>query len=574
MLRVTSLSRSLFTDEAYSLALAQRGFGHMLALFGYEANGTLYSIALWPLVRIFGTGEALLRSPAVIAGTASVPALWWAARGLGATRAAALLAAALLAVNPMAVWYSQEARAYAFVVLATCLAFGALARAVAPGSGRRAWIGYVLAMAALAYCDLLAAPLVLPAQALLARRAGRDVWRRWLASLVALLLCCLPLLVAAVISRSRRDALYWLPKASRGLAELALQEFTGGFSDVTAVRWITLAAGRSWWGLRSGARAAPISPTRAPRSPIAACWGLVPCVLLFAVSVVKPLFWPRYVIMALPGLCLLAALAARRLWDSRGGIALAGTCLALVVLAGGVADARQISALQENWPPAAAWLRAERAPGQPTIVDNALVLPSLGYYDPAFRARDGAADRAGVARSPAAGRVRGLQGPHRLWHRPERTAECGDVRASRPPGGRNGLDDRLRGRRRAAERSPNGGGRRLGATALPGAGARKPGRMGPARERVCRPRAVAPPVAGRTRATVAIEAGARCPGTCQRRRCHDRRGGSAGASLTAGRAGISSPPRIAAGTSWVSHSASGPSPTCSSSAAIPGGRPA
>ena len=40
--------------------------------------------------------------------------------------ATALLAAALLALNPMAVWYSQEARAYAFVVLSACLAFGAL----------------------------------------------------------------------------------------------------------------------------------------------------------------------------------------------------------------------------------------------------------------------------------------------------------------------------------------------------------------------------------------------------------------------------------------------------------------
>ncbi|MCW3020443.1 MAG: hypothetical protein JWN10_2751, partial [Solirubrobacterales bacterium] len=34
-------------------------------------------------------------------------------------------------------------------------------------------------------------------------------------------------------------------------------------------------------------------------------------------------------------------------------------------------------------------LRAERAAGQPVIVDNALVLPSLGYYDPAFRAAGG-----------------------------------------------------------------------------------------------------------------------------------------------------------------------------------------
>jgi hypothetical protein len=34
VLRVTMLSRGLFTDEAYSLALAQRGFGHMIELFG------------------------------------------------------------------------------------------------------------------------------------------------------------------------------------------------------------------------------------------------------------------------------------------------------------------------------------------------------------------------------------------------------------------------------------------------------------------------------------------------------------------------------------------------------------
>src|SRR6476646_9607125 len=97
-LRVTSLGRSLFVDEAYSLALAQRSFGHMIELFGYEANGMPYPIVLWPLVRIFGTGEAVLRVPAVIAGAASVPALWWAARRL-AGEAAALVAAALLAVS-------------------------------------------------------------------------------------------------------------------------------------------------------------------------------------------------------------------------------------------------------------------------------------------------------------------------------------------------------------------------------------------------------------------------------------------------------------------------------------------
>jgi 4-amino-4-deoxy-L-arabinose transferase-like glycosyltransferase len=404
-LRVTSLSRSLFTDETYSFALAQRGFGHMLALFLYEANGTLYSIALWPLIRLFGSGEPVLRAPAVLAGAASVPALWWAARALAGERVA-LLAAGLLAINPMAVFYGQEARSYEFAVLACALAFGALVRALARANPRRCWIGYVAAMSALAYSQLLAVPIVLPAQALLALRGGREGVRAWLRALLALLVCCLPLLVISAISRSRRNALYWLPKTSRSLLEAGLQEFTGGFSGVSAVRWITLLAGAvllaaALWRLRPPRAAAhdgagaSLDGADASRDDaragllLAAAWGLIPGALLLLVSFVEPVFWPRYAIPALPGLCLLAALCAERLWHSAPGVAIAAGALAAIVLAGAYADARQVDALQENWPPIAAWLKADRADGEPTIVDNALVLPSLGYYDPAFKARDG-----------------------------------------------------------------------------------------------------------------------------------------------------------------------------------------
>jgi mannosyltransferase len=388
LLRVTSLSRSLFTDEAYSLALAQRGFGHMFVLFGYEANGTPYPIVLWPLIRIFGTSETLLRLPAVLAGTASVPALWWAARRYTAP-AAALVAAALLAVNPMAVFYSQFARPYALVVLAACLAFGALPRAL-EGSNRGPWAGYVLAMALLAYCDILAAPIAIPAQALIARRAGPVAFRRWLLSLGALVVCCVPLLIAAAIAHSRRNALYWLPKPDRSLVTLAVQEFTGGFSEVSAVRWATIAAGAvlvggALWTLRRARRGSE------PRAALAIAigWGILPAVLLLVVSFARPLFWPRYAIIALPGLCLLFAVAGARLWASRRGLLAAVGALAVIALASLLADVRQRDKLQENWPPAAAWLRAERSASQPIILDNILLLPVLGYYDPAFRAPGG-----------------------------------------------------------------------------------------------------------------------------------------------------------------------------------------
>jgi mannosyltransferase len=393
LLRVTSLSRSLFTDEVYSVALAQRSLAHMIGLFGYEANGMAYPLVLWPLIRVLGTSAAVLRVPAVVAGTAGVPALWWAARQLVRERAVALLAAALLAINPMAIWYSQTARPYAFVLLCACLAFGLLPRALASAGGRRAWAGYVAAMVVLAYCNLLAAPIAVPAQALIAARAGRAGVRRWLGALLAVLV-------------------YWLPRLSRELVEVGLQEFTGGFSGVEAVRWVTLAAGgalvaaavwRAWRVSRvskstnpsiGAHRHVPLVSGQAPREAwdalaIGACWGLLPGGLLLAVSAVEPVFWPRYAILALPGLCLLGAVAARQLWDSRAGVVLAAGCLVVVAGAAAFADARQVNALQEDWLPIAAWLRAERAPGQPTIVDNALVLPSLGYYDPAFRAPNG-----------------------------------------------------------------------------------------------------------------------------------------------------------------------------------------
>jgi len=407
-LRTTSLSRGLFTDELYSVALAQRGFGHMLVLFGYEANGTLYSIVLWPLLRLFGDGEQLVRLPSVIAGAASVPTMWWAARelagrsGVGA-RAVAWLAAVLLAVNPMAVWYSQEARAYAFVVLAACVAFGSLARALRRPDARGAWVAYVLAMAAMAYCDLLAAPLALPAQLLLVGSRGRRARGRWLRALCALLVCCLPLLVAAGISRSRRDALYWLPKTDRSLVELAVQEFAAGFAKVNAIGWASLLVGAvlvacAAWRLRradadADGDADPDRGAARLRLAVAATWGLLPAALLLAVSFVEPVFWPRYAIVSLPGLCLLVALAAERTF-ARGRSralagALAGACVAALVALALFADSRQVGEIQEQWAPVAAWLRAERQPGQPTIVDNALVLPSLGYYDPAFRAPDG-----------------------------------------------------------------------------------------------------------------------------------------------------------------------------------------
>lgn len=87
-------------------------------------------------VAALGQEEAWLRLPSALAGTLAIPLTWAAARAaLRPTTQpaerwpdqAALLAAALVAVAPLAVWYSRELRAYALLSLLTlCAAWAGL----------------------------------------------------------------------------------------------------------------------------------------------------------------------------------------------------------------------------------------------------------------------------------------------------------------------------------------------------------------------------------------------------------------------------------------------------------------
>src|SRR5438876_576650 len=75
-----------------------------------------YYMLAWGWAKLFGTGEVGLRSLSALAGTLTIPAAYAAGRALSSRRAG-LIAAALFAVNPLLVWYSQEARAYALLAL-------------------------------------------------------------------------------------------------------------------------------------------------------------------------------------------------------------------------------------------------------------------------------------------------------------------------------------------------------------------------------------------------------------------------------------------------------------------------
>jgi hypothetical protein len=122
-LRFASLGvQSYHHDEVITAARVIPGsFLHMLReVKASESNPPLYYVLAWGWAKAFGTGEVGLRSLSALFGAATVPVAFYAAREL-TSRRAGLIAAGLVAVNPMLIWYSQEARSYALLVF-----FGAL----------------------------------------------------------------------------------------------------------------------------------------------------------------------------------------------------------------------------------------------------------------------------------------------------------------------------------------------------------------------------------------------------------------------------------------------------------------
>jgi O-antigen/teichoic acid export membrane protein len=207
-------SRGLWLDEATEVSQARMPFGAMLhRLETTDVHPPLHHTVMWLTVRVLGEGELAVRLPSLVAGTLLIPVLHRVGCELY-DRRAGLAAAALAAVAPFPVWYSEEARMYAFFMLFAALAVWMQVRAVRRGS-RGDWIGYAVASAALIWNQYFSALLVLTQQAafaVAALRGGLDPGERrrlvrgWLGATALLALLLAPLLPFALHQFSANEA--------------------------------------------------------------------------------------------------------------------------------------------------------------------------------------------------------------------------------------------------------------------------------------------------------------------------------------------------------------------------------
>jgi mannosyltransferase len=201
-LRFSTLGlQSLWYDEAFTPVhtLHPSLTATLSAVAHTENSPPLWYLLEWAVSRVFGTGAIALRSLSALAGVASVPVAWAIGRELQGphTRRAAIAAGAFVAVNPLFVWYSQEARVYALFVLMAGLAILCFLRALRePTAGALTAFAVSGALALLThyFAVFLLAPMCL--WLVLAHHAHRRVTLAAVAAVGAVGVALLPLISA------------------------------------------------------------------------------------------------------------------------------------------------------------------------------------------------------------------------------------------------------------------------------------------------------------------------------------------------------------------------------------------
>ncbi len=401
VLRFATLdAQSLWYDEAVTAQLLQMDLAGLLgAIPDSESTPPLYYVLAWLWTQVAGTGEIGLRSLSALFGTATIGVVWALGRRLAGDRAG-LAAAALVALNPMLIWFSQEARAYALLALLGALSALLWLRAMEgdfvlrssnrPTSGRRyanllAWGAVAaLALATHYYAIFLVGPqglwLVLRAPGMRERVSAAGL------PLVA----GLALAPLALGQRANDGAAFIGDSALATRLAQVPKQFLVGYDApleplliaLTALAVLIGAAGLT--GLLRGRDAVS---SRA-RNEIAALTGVTAAALalpvLAAVAGEDHLI-TRNVIAALPLACALvgAGLAAAAARAPRAAVAaVAIACLAGAATAGGVARSPELQ--RDDWRGAVRSLGPIEGPRLIVATPQSALTP-LRYYLPRLR---------------------------------------------------------------------------------------------------------------------------------------------------------------------------------------------
>lgn len=385
IVRLHDLGNGLWFDEITTLVHYVRvPLADIISTFNSKNQHVFYSVLAHLSTGLFGDSTWALRLPAALFGVASIAALAWFG-SLVTSRVEALAAATLLALSYHHVWFSQNARGYTGLMVATLIASALLVKMTTGARWRMSLAAaYGITMGVALYIHMTAALIIVGHAiwwcALVVSVREKPIWpAAWLpvvgialAAFIALVLYLpvLPQLLPTLLAPSTggdttewKNPLWFVAETTKGLA----RGLPGG--------WLTfgLAVTVALSGVVSYAR----------RSPAIASLMLLPAIVTgAAIFLAGHNLWPRFFFFA-AGFGALIVIrgvfaVARIIWPARANEVGLSTAAILIIASA--------TTVPRAWNPKQDYLAAlnfvERTsrPGDAIVTVDMTTIPFSNYY--------------------------------------------------------------------------------------------------------------------------------------------------------------------------------------------------
>ncbi len=363
-------TQSLWVDEIYSVELTNWPLDMILRV--QDGHPPLFAL-LHVLVAHWIDADMAGRLIAAVAGVLAVGVLVQLVTEVWDVRTG-VVAGVILAVSPLHVWYSQEGRSYAVVVLIATAASWALVRGMR-GGGWQAWLAFGLLSLSGLFTHYLYSGLLFAQVVFLALVGGQGRMLAAIGAVAAIGVLCLPTLGPEATSFvGDQRGFEWLALPYAGFTYVAGFGLGPSIEALHRARGLDVVAG-SWPAILvvgvaglACTLALPRALRRAGRFGLyALLWAVVPILVVFAGSWLRNgAFNVRYGIAALPGIVLVLALVITDGSPRRLAVGLA-TLVALSI-ASIARDRLDDDHLREDVRSAAQFLAARVAPDERVVI--------------------------------------------------------------------------------------------------------------------------------------------------------------------------------------------------------------
>ena len=352
---------ALWYDEAYTYR--QINLSYIEQFEGYQP---FYYWIQKPWTSVAGTTEWAMRFPSVVGAMLACALLVVLARTLF-DRRIALLSGFFLATSPFFVKWSQQARVYPLLAAASLVATLLLLRALERGS-RSAWAVYGIAYTMLLVTHAVVGLLLVPVHAVLvAQRRGRVLPHGLLAGVIVAAVGVPWVAQLAMRTDSETSETAWIPFPSAEDATRAL----AGVSGIAGLGILFAVLGL--WTLRRAGKGS--------LAVLLATWAFGPFVLALVISVARPIFLDRYLVIATPAFAMLAAVAVMGLAGRlRAGVLVVAAVATAVGLALWYSSAENGNWRGEDWRSAVATVIERRGEADAVVVVPWWTHDAVEYY--------------------------------------------------------------------------------------------------------------------------------------------------------------------------------------------------